>query len=185
MKRRTFITLGTAVAATTALPAHTETVSPPNVAIDYDLGEAGWSSFVLRVGDLSTEVGAFSYTTNALDDLIRVALSCATLAYRTEASFDGEPNEWRLILDEGWAPLMRLRILDFNDIQAGFPEDKVIVNFEARVPADGFARAVQKAAQKIWDAYGSAGYVAAWGGQRAFPLRGLKALDAALATPLL
>jgi hypothetical protein len=66
------------------------------VAIDYQLGQHGWSQFRLTVGDASTVVGDFGYCTDALGDLVRAALLVATSGARAEVSFDGEPTEWRL-----------------------------------------------------------------------------------------
>ena len=76
---------------------------------------------------------------------------------------------------------MRLRVLSFDDcISVKRPEPEGQLLIEGHVIADDFARAVQTVAQGIWDTYGAAGYNEAWIGQRGFPLRGLKALDAAL-----
>jgi len=71
------------------------------VSINYDLGRHGWSNFKLTVGDVAVEVGPFGYCTDALGDLVRAALMLATSDYRAEVSFDGEPREWRLVIDEG------------------------------------------------------------------------------------
>lgn len=189
MKRRDLIASASALAALTASALSPVVRAQPSaatvnlVSIDYDLGEVGWSSFILRVGDKSAEIGTFSYTTNALDDLIRAAITVATSAYRAELSLDGEPNEWRIILDEGWKPDMRLRVVEFPNISPRMDEQKGVVTFEARVKRDDFAHAVQKAAHDIWDKYGEDGYRAAWIGDNGFPVRALAALDAALAVP--
>jgi hypothetical protein len=151
----------------------------PEVSIAYDLGRNGWSSFKLTVGDDELEVGPFGYCTDALGDLVRAALLLATYEYRVEVRFDGEPHEWRLVVDEGWKPERRLRVLTFSD-NMGLPETDGQLVIETHVTVDAFARAVQKVAQDIWDTYGAVGYNEAWTGQRGFPLRGLRALDAAL-----
>lgn len=148
------------------------------VSITYHMGQYGWAHFELALGDEELEVGPFGYCTDALGDLVRAALQLATSAYGAEVSFDGEPCEWRLIVDEGWKPEMRLRVLFFQDGELAETEGKLLI--EGTVSADDFARAVQNVAQGIWDTYGADGYNDAWIGQRGFPLRGLKALDAAL-----
>jgi hypothetical protein len=151
------------------------------VSIIYDLGRHGWSNFKLTVGDIAVDIGPFGYCTDALGDLVRAALMLVTSDYRVEVSFDGKPREWRLIIDEGWKPELRLRILSFGDcISVKRPETEGQLLIESHVTADDFARAVQIVAQGIWDTYGAAGYNEAWIGQRGFPLRGLKTLDAAL-----
>jgi hypothetical protein len=148
----------------------------PAVSIVYDLGRLGWSNFKLTVGDDAIDIGPFGYCTDALGDLVRAALLLATSDYRAEVCFDGEPREWRLVLDEGWRPALRLRVYDNSKA----PEADGQLVMENHVTADDFARAVQKVAQHIWDTYGAAGDNEAWNGERGFPLRGLRALDAAL-----
>lgn len=158
------------------------------LSIDYKLGHHGWSSFRLAVGETSTEVGEFGYCTDALGDLVRAALIVATSGDRAEVSFDGEPWEWRLIVDKDWkAPTppreFRVRILVFPDISARSSEADGQIVFEALCAADAFARAVQTSAQVIWDEYGADGYNKAWLPLRnGFPLRALQALKAALLT---
>lgn len=151
------------------------------VSVTYHLGQHGWSSLKLTVGDKMLDIGPFGYCTDALGDLIRAALMLATSDFGAEVSFDGEPREWQLIIDEGWKPEFRLRVLTFDDIISKRPEADGQLMIEGHVTADDFARAVQKVAQDIWDTNGAAGYNEAWDGQRGFPLRALKALDAALA----
>ncbi|ESQ81747.1 hypothetical protein AEAC466_20205 [Asticcacaulis sp. AC466] len=188
MNRRDFLAFSATTAAIAIYPSpgRAETkneMEPVTTSIQYDIGKYGWSSFKLIVGDRSVDVGAFSYTTDALDDLIRTGLQAALRSTRFEASFDGEPMEWRLIVDETWKPLARLRILTFADIGAMLPEEKGIVDFEARVNLDEYAQAVQSVGHSIWKRYGDHGYREAWGGSRGFPMRALKALDSALSTP--
>ncbi|MBO9709120.1 MAG: hypothetical protein J7521_13010 [Caulobacter sp.] len=157
-------------------------VAPIN--IDYDLGEHGWSRFVLTVGDRNVEVGAFSYCTDALGDLLRAALTIASGGYRAETSFDGEPVEWRLILQRDWRAItpntFDIKIVSFADIYARQPEAEGHLEFEAQVDGDAFARAIAHAAQTIWDQHGSDGYNRLWGGSEGFPLRALGALQRAL-----
>ncbi len=150
------------------------------VSITYDLGRHGWSSFKLTVGRNVLNIGPFGYCTDALGDLVRAALLLATSDYRAEVRFDGEPYEWRLVVDEGWKPELRLRVLTFDDGFAEQPEVDGKLEIEGQVTADDFARAVQHVAQGIWDTYGADGYNQAWTGQRGFPLRGLRALETAL-----
>ncbi len=145
------------------------------------LGVTVGQIFGLTVGGNAINVGPVGYCTDALGDLVRAALMLATFDFRVEVCFDGEPREWRLVVDEGWKADLRLRVLIFDrGIPAKLPEEQGQLIVEGRVTADDFARAVQKLAQEIWDAHGASGYDEAWMGQRGFPLRGLKALDAAL-----
>jgi hypothetical protein len=160
---------------------------PRRCSIAYNLGQHGWSSFKLTIGNASVDIGPFGYCTDALGDLIRAALVVAASGDRAEVSFDGEPHEWRLIADwylrpETHPPVrFRVRVLTFRDIYARSPEADGQTIFEAEINADEFARTVERAAQTIWDRYGADGYHKAWG-TKAFPLRALQALKVALAT---
>lgn len=157
------------------------------VLITYDLGQHGWSSFVLKVGDVSTKVGEFGYCTDALGDLVRAALEIAAGAYRSVVSFDAEPTEWRLVLQRDWtspeASTLIIQVLTFPDLAAEAPLEKGELHFEARCDADEFARAVSDAAAAIWEAYGPEGYNKVWSGPVGFPRRALTALEAALSMP--
>jgi hypothetical protein len=157
------------------------------VCVDYELGQHGWSHFRLAVGTASVDVGPFGYCSDALGDLVRAALMIATSGRRAEVSFDGEPTEWRLIVglhldatQSGWTDF-RLRVLTFPSASyPPSPEAEGSNVFEARCCSDSFVEAVLKAAQKVWDEYGAAGYDRLWGGPCGFPLRALSALRAAV-----
>ena len=87
----------------------------------------------------------------------------ATSAHRAEVSFDSEPQEWRLILDERSRPMVsppevRVRVLVFPNSSPPLPEELGMLVFEARCTVDAFAGAVETAAQTLWDEYGAEGY---------------------------
>jgi len=164
------------------------------ISIRYDLGQYGWASFTIVAGEQSVEVGDFGDCTDALGDLVQAALLIATGASRAEARFDGEPNEWRLVVvDTGSRdppvsaerPVTQrqvtVRVMAFADLMQYLPEEEGGVLFDALVGRGAFALAVQRAAHAVWDQYGSEGYDAAWLSTDGFPVRALKALDAALA----
>jgi hypothetical protein len=159
-----------------------------SASIDYKLGQYGWSSFDLTIGAASVNVGEFGYCSDALGDLVRAALMIATSADYAEVSFDGEPQEWRLILDERSRPTVslpevRIRVLVFPDASPRSPEEQGNTIFEARCTVDAVAGAVQAAAQTVWDQYGAEGYNKAWLPiLNGFPLRAMHALSAALST---
>lgn len=156
------------------------------ISIAYDLGEHGWSKFTLTVGDQTTEVGAFGYCTDALGDLVRAALAIAASAFRAEVSLDGEPMEWRLIVQREWRSpvpdLFAIKVLVFEDIYERQAEDAGDLEFEAHATGDAFARAVAAVAQAIWDEHGADGYNRLWAGSDGFPLKALRALQKALET---
>jgi len=158
-----------------------------DVSIDYDLGQHGWSSFTLRVGDRAVEVGTFGYCTDALGDIVRAALAMAAGSWRARVSLDAEPFEWRLVLvrrpyRNGEAAQLDLQILTFPDIYAEAPDTEGALKFEAICDVEAFARAVAQAAGQVWERHGADGYNQLWAGHEGFPLRALAALTTALGT---
>jgi hypothetical protein len=156
------------------------------VALSYELGEAGWASFSLKVGAKSIYVGTFGYCTDGLGDLVRAALEIATGSWRAEALFDGEPEAWRLRLQRDWStPGVRTLMvgvdqLDDISLAAERPGAEL---FSVSCDADAFAQAVAEGAEAVWRDHGAEGYNRLWNGlNQGFPLRALTALKAALAT---
>ena len=132
---------------------------------------------VVRVGGKSLTMEGVSDTTDALGDLLRAGLALGTGAARAEFSFDGEPNEWRWLIE---IPLT-LRILGFASIFDRKPPESGVVLLEAECNPDDFARAALVVGQSVLSRYGVEGYSKQWG-WHPFPLRALRALEAALAT---
>lgn len=156
-------------------------------SIAYRLGKYGWSSFTLTIGDARVDIGKFGYCTDALGDLVRAALVIAASGSHAEVSFDGEPHEWRLLIDREWGAktsraMCHVRVLTFANIGAQSPESEGDNIFDAQCDSDDFARAVETAAREVFEEHGIDGYNKAWlPFLNGFPLRGLEALRAALA----
>lgn len=118
---------------------------------------------------------------------MRAALMVATSGRYAVASFDGEPQEWRLMLgtdfDSGTLPSsLPVRIKTFANIGLRLPESEGSLVFEADTTPDEFAEAVAAAAQSVWEEYGASGYAQRWCPiMNGFPLRALHALKAAIA----
>jgi hypothetical protein len=68
----------------------------------------GWSSFKFNVDDVAIDIGPFACSADALDDIARAALMPATSDDHAEVGFDGATREWRLIIDTGWRPKLRM-----------------------------------------------------------------------------
>jgi hypothetical protein len=153
------------------------------VHIDFHFRGVGWADIHLRVHDKETTINGISYTTDALGDLLRAALMTATGAWTASASFDGEPYESRLVLlcgnwDSGkWRQGFFVRVLNFADIYQKQPDEEGIVSFVAECTGREFAIAVIELGNRILDK-GIQNY--AWG-DMPFPMRALRALEAALA----
>jgi len=155
-----------------------------SISIDYDLGRSGWSKFTLTVGDRSTKVGAFSYCTDALGDLVRAALAMATGADRAEVRLDLEPDQQWLIFQRanrssGLGGSCSVTVLELEELD-GLPQRPGRALLEATARVETMARAVADAAQAVWDRHGADEYNTLWMGDRGFPLSALRALQCAL-----
>lgn len=157
------------------------------VRIDYELGAHLMSSFVLTVDEVATQVGTFGECADQLGDLVRAALMIVTDAPRAVVSFDGEPMEWRLIVDEGWKSSiqpkeLRLRILTFEDRSDFRPDCEGEIALDVRCTAKDFGESVRRAAQAVWEEYGPNRYRSRVSGEE-FPLKALRALSSTLLFP--
>lgn len=155
------------------------------VAIAYDLGEHGWASMLLRIGSAQLEIREFGDCTDALGDLLRAALAICAGDYRRAVSLDGEPYEWRVLLQRRPYPSERetigVEVRGFADIHAcGADQDGELL-FSASCEADDFGAAIAEAANRVLSEHGLQGYAERWR-LEAFPLRALTALTAALGT---
>ncbi len=159
------------------------------VKVDFALQGAGWADCRLEIGLSVLEMKGVSYCTDALGDLVRVAALIAAGHHAGTLSFDGEPREWRWILERHWSddlkgvePGLRIRIFGFPDIYRHAPESEGHLEFEAVCGPDSFALAVERMAESLWDALGADGYAEVWGAAP-FPERALAGLKAVLGSP--
>jgi len=159
-----------------------------SVSIDLDFRGAGWANCTVHVGEKSLTMNGVSYTTDVLGDILRAGLALATGADRAAFSFDGEPQEWRLLLEapfdselKRWKPFS-LRILTFADIYVREPIEKGVVLLDVKCSPVEFARAALEIGQRVLNTLGLDGYSEKWNGYNGFPLRALRALEAAVAT---
>jgi hypothetical protein len=155
-----------------------------DVSLKFEIIGEGWGDLVLNIGSQSFRMDGISYTTDALGDLVRMALMIATGAWTARASFDREPIEWRFIAGNVWDEEPKqwregfwLRIFEFEDIYNRSPDTEGHLAFEIKCGPSEFARAVYVCAQKFIVEYGAEKYD--WGGNP-FPTRAIVALKAAI-----
>jgi hypothetical protein len=144
-----------------------------------------WAYLTLEIDGRSVRVGGFGDNTDGLGDLVRAAVGIAARSYREEVRFDGEPAEWRLIMQRDWnsprAERLKVELLSFPDFIRCAPGSEGVPLLVATCDADEFASAVAEAASQVWEAYGEDGYNELTRIE-GFPLRGLRALQMALLT---
>jgi hypothetical protein len=151
-----------------------------SVAIDFRLTDAGWADCDLSVGDKAFTLSGISYTTDALGDLVRLALMIATGAETATAQFDHEPAESRLwVYNLGGQDGFFLKVLLFGSASPNEPNHLGDIVFSTECNATDFSDAVLTAAKRVWEKYGAGGYT--WL-DYPFPMRALRALETALAT---
>jgi hypothetical protein len=154
-------------------------MSEPHVGINFTITGVGSANIDLRIAGKNYTIEGASYTTDALGDLVRMALQVATGAETATASFDHEPVESRLWVQSlGGRNGLFLKVLRFPDIYGNEPSDAGDIAFAVECDATDFATAVAVAANRAWDTYGP---TYSWL-YTPFPLRALRALETALAT---
>jgi hypothetical protein len=152
------------------------------VLIDFSITGEGWAAVALQIGDSSFTIDSASYTTDVVGDLVRAALALVTGTWFARVSFDGEPNEWRLVVS-GPVDGISLRtscsvkVLEFSDINTEQPDQEGSPAFEAECTVGDFATAVLEMARKVLNADGVQTY--RWRNMP-FPIRAFRALEAAL-----
>ena len=174
------------------------TPAPQAVSMDFSLHGSGWASFTVKCGDRAFSVENFGYCTDGLGDLVRAALSIATGASYAEVLFDCEPQVWGLAIEPAGLSPQRKRVVRLTIKDGGmaltdaghsglrvwqWPSPAAM---EGYVTTDGFASAVQSIAAMARAEFDDATYRDGWryfGSLEGFPLRGLRALETALAIP--
>lgn len=172
--------------------------TPQPVALDYDLYEQFSARLHVSCGDQEFTIPDFGSMTDGLGDLVRAALSVAAGAQYAEVLFDTEPQRWGLAIEPAGLSDEKVRIkrLTIKDGGSSLTSDGLSGRpvwmwstsplLEGYVAADDFARAVQLTALKMREQFDDQTYREMWGHHgslEGFPLRGLLALEVALATP--
>lgn len=175
-----------------------QTPAPEPVSFCYQLTEHGWASLEVLVGGRKLVISEFTSLTDGLGDLVRAALQVATGASHVGVIFDKEPRRWGLALEPaGLSPdnrrIARLTIRDGGTSlrDDGWSNQPVWrwaaqSSLEGHVDTDEFARAIQLEASRARELYDDETYRDRWGyfgSLEGFPLRGLRALEAALNIP--
>ena len=154
-------------------------MSEPKVSVEFRITGYGSADINLRVGDDSFLIRGASCTTDALGDLLRMALAIATGTETATASFDGEPMEWRLWAHNlGGSKGLFLKVLTFADIYKKEPDEAGDIVYSAECGAADFANAVLAAGQQVWATHGEK---YEWL-DVPFPMRALRALETATVT---
>ena len=171
---------------------------PEAVSFSFELHDAGWASLETTVGGRSFTIPAFGYMTDGLGDLVRAALQVATGESHLGVIFDEEPQRWGLALEPAGLSKANERIarLTIRDGGRELSADGWINQdvwrwatppvLEGYVETDTFANAVRIVTASARARYSDAVYREKWGyagSLEGFPLRGLKALEAALSIP--
>lgn len=169
---------------------------PEVVGFSFELHDAGWASLETKVGGRSFTIPAFGYMTDGLGDLVRAALQVATGESHIGVIFDEEPQRWGLALEPAGLSdtnerIARLMIRDGGTALSADGWSNLAVwrwatqpVLEGFVETDTFAHAVQIVTASARARYSDAVYRERWGyhgSLEGFPLRGLKALETALA----
>jgi hypothetical protein len=154
-------------------------VEDADFRIELDLQDHGWAYCSITTSEGRFQIGSFGDCTDAFGDLVRAGLLIATGAYAAQVSFDGEPMEWRLVVERRQFHPMLVKVVTFPDIYSQSPDDDGDLLFSVQCTPDAFSKAVAVAAQALLDEIGIEGFANRWR-LTGFPLRALRALQSAL-----
>jgi hypothetical protein len=170
---------------------------PEAIAFAYSLDTHGWASLDLTISQRTFSVRDFGNTTDGLGDLVRAALNIATGDSYASLIFDCEPQRWGLAIEPAGLSSNNVRISRISMHDGGtslnadgysnrpvWRWDAVPAAFEGHVTTDAFALAVLEIGKQVRSQFDDATYRDRWGHYgclEGFPLRGLHALEAALA----
>jgi hypothetical protein len=148
------------------------------LTITYELVGTGWSVCRLNAGALEAEISA-SYLSDALGNLILSAVAVASGFRSVSFGFDQEPGEYRWIIETIDTDLVRLRILEFEDLWGNKPDNAGRLHLEVSMRPLQYAEAVASAAEGVLMAHGLNGYAERWS-EHKFPDRELTLLRSAI-----
>jgi hypothetical protein len=147
-------------------------------SLTYDLVGTGWSTCVVEAGDVKLELSA-SYLSDALGNLVLFAYAAASGFHSLSFGFDEEPGEYRWIAQAIDANLIKVRILEFQDLwgHKSNAEGRVLLDID--MPPLVLAEAVAKAADAVLEKYGLPGYAEKWA-EHQFPEQQLSLLKSSI-----
>jgi hypothetical protein len=154
-------------------------ISETPVEVTFDFFGLGGADICIRLGAETVVLGGVCYGTDALGDLLRVALMIAAGARSAECSFDLEPHELRLAARRQDINSDVIDLTVHERSQWPLPQTRQLASAQCR--AEDLASAIESAATTILETKGQDGYREIWGW--AFPTRALAALRAALELP--
>ncbi len=143
-------------------------------SLTYDLVGTGWSTCVVETGDVKLELSA-SYLSDALGNLVLFACAAASGFHSLSFGFDEEPGEYRWVAQAIDENLIKVRILEFQDLwtHKSNVEGKVLLDID--MPPLVLAEAVAEAADAVLEKYGLSGYAEKWA-EHQFPEQQLSLL---------
>src|SRR4051794_440381 len=126
----------------------------PDISIEFKLTGSGWADVTCRFGLNSFVMDGVSDTTDALGDLVRLALVLATGAWTARVNFDREPCEWRLVAgsvfdEQQWREGFWVRIFESPDIYRKLSDEKCDLAFEVSCDERKFVEALLEGAKQF------------------------------------
>lgn len=141
----------------------------PVLDIDFELvlNTVGWASCEVAIASSSATITA-SYLGHALEELVEAACLIMSGEPRSEAHFWEEPGEYRWVIDR-IGESCRVRIIEFDKLWSSDPIEAGRVLIDEICDFAAFGKAVLRAADRVLDEHGLAGYAALWG-EGEFPI---------------
>lgn len=160
-------------------------MSPTDIFFKIGNVQAGWATATVRADSVEYVMDGFSYITPAFDELARFGVDVALDAVDADVVLDAEPSGWILEFKQTFdPPPAQIPKLTFSISEMKYarertsPRNKVL---SVEVERDQLAGAILKSLTELESNMGMEAFEQEW--MHAYPVRGIAALEAALATP--
>jgi hypothetical protein len=131
------------------------------VNLTYVLHDAGWATAVIADGDRRREM-VVSYLSDSLAEMTQSALTLLEGAETARFSFDDEPGEHRFVVTRSSPEFVDIRVLWFDDLWTGLPDERGSEVFVCSCSVARFAGEVLSCLQHLLSEHGLNGYKQKW-----------------------
>lgn len=132
-----------------------------SIEFRYELTGTGWSECTLIVNDSQVTVTA-SYLSDALRSLLSAVCRVLDGIPEATAQFDEEPGEYRWRLFRVDDEMIRVMILEFNDLWSNKPDSDGKPIFDVQCRLRTLAGAVYDGCKRLLAEHGHSGYKEKW-----------------------
>ena len=129
--------------------------------LQYELTGTGWSRAVVEADGNTVNLTA-SYLSDPLSDMAAGAIALLQGSKEVRFSFDEEPGEYRWIIIAEEAEIIRVTILEFQELWGNEPDERGKTLLDTRTTRREFASEVLEVLNHLKATLGEAAYKEQW-----------------------